>query len=39
MKERGSESRTPGNEAPIAVTPRAIVHVAQQITSPFRPEP
>jgi len=37
VKKRSSESKTSGNEAPIVVTPRAIVRVAQQITSLFRP--
>jgi hypothetical protein len=39
MKKHSSEGRTPGNEAPIVVTPRAIVRVAQQITNLFRPKP
>jgi hypothetical protein len=37
VKKRSSENKTPGNEAPIVVTPRAIVRVTQQITSLFRP--
>jgi hypothetical protein len=38
MEKRGSESKTPGNEAPIVVTPRAIVRLAQQIASLIRPK-
>jgi Rad3-related DNA helicase len=36
VKRRSSESKTPGNEAPIVVTPRAMVRVAQQITRLLR---
>jgi hypothetical protein len=39
MEKRSSDGKTPGNEAPIVVTPRAIVRVAQQIASLFRPKP